>query len=162
MIHIKSSDQNVLVSWYGAYTRTQNLAKPTIDDESENECSTLLCARKLGIDLCLRASWVQHFSGLSVCSGWAPGWKQSDRPTLVSFDSHTPANGKTDWFPCTLHLVERGESPKSRWMPEPYSETHFWVHPGVGRDSAQLFIPAKTVGASMEGIGPTADICVGL
>lgn len=47
-------------------------------------------------------------------------------------------------------------------MPEPDSETHFWVYLGVGRDSAQFYPPAKIVVVSVAGIGPTTDICVGL
>ena len=95
------------------------------------------------VPTCLRAPWVHALVAvcLSVSSGLEAKW-----PThIVSFDSHNPANKKTGWFSYIPPWEERGESQKSKLLPEPSSETCFLGTSGFGRDSGQLVPPAKTV-----------------
>ena len=111
------------------------------------------------VPTCLRVPWVHALVAgwLSVSSGLEAKW-----PThMVSFDSHNPANKKQVGFPA-FHIEKKEVNHRrASWCQSLIQKLVSRVHPGFGRDSAQLVPPAKTVVAFAAVISLPLT-CVGL
>lgn len=126
------------------HRRTQNGVNRNRDNESKNQCGSLLCERKLGADptQSILGMTLFRFVCLLKVSSW---WKQSDCLTWSALTVIIPLT-KSNWFSYTSYLAEKGEPSKSKWMPDPYLETHFQSTSSLSRYSAQLCAPVDCGG----------------